>query len=353
MNRETKTFQGDAPGQEWQLNVLNFSGSDPQAPAAYLQAALHGGEFPGVAALHFLIPMLQQAEDEGRLLGDVTIVPMANPIGMSQFLNHQHLGRFDFASRTNFNRSHALLPDFETSGLPNLDAPISADKRLKAELMRMALKHDIILDLHCDDESENYVYLHESFWPDMADLTEALGSTAVLLWNDPRDAAFDEACAHPLIATGRNSHDMTRRAVTTIEFRGMSDVSGDFGKIDAFGLLRFLTHRSVVRGESGLKGEVLNKNVTPLANVEMIKAPIGGMVLYHVAPGDDVTEGQRLATLVFEPGATDGSVDLYAPQAGHILTRRSARFLTRGDDVLKLLGNRPSSAAKKPGALEA
>ena len=353
MRKEIKTFQGDAPGQEWQLNVLNFYGSDPQAPAAYLQAALHGGEFPGVAALHFLVPMLQQAEDEGLLLGNVTIVPMANPIGMSQFLNHQHLGRFDLATRVNFNRSHTLLPDFDTSGLPSLDAPISADKRLKAELMRMALKHEIILDLHCDDESENYVYLHESFWPAMADLTEALGSTTVLLWNDPRDAAFDEACAHPLIADGKNRFDMTRRAVATVEFRGMADVSGDLGKTDAAGLMRFLMHRGVIKGESGLKGAVLGKNITPLSNIEMIKAPAGGMVFYHVAPGDDVTEGQWLATLVFEPGAADGSVDLYAPQAGHILTRRSARFLTRGDDVLKLLGNRPSLAAKRLGALEA
>ncbi len=353
MRKETKNIPGDTPGQEWQLKVLHFDGNDPQAPTAYLQAALHGAELPGVAALHFLIPMLQQAETEGRLAGKVTIVPFANPIGLSQYLNSQHLGRFDFYSRTNFNRDHALLKDFDTSGLPVLDAPVAQDRRLKAELMRMALAHEIILDLHCDDEGENYVYLHESFWPDMADLTEALGCTGVLLWNDPRDAAFDEACAHPIISNVPGRYDMKRRAVTTVEFRGVADVSPELAKSDASGLMRFLTHRGVVKGESGLKGEILAKNVTPLANVEILRAPVGGMLLFNVKPGDEVVEGQTLATIVFEPGDPEGSVTLFAPQAGFILTRRSHRFIRRGEDVLKLLGTKPSASAKKPGALEA
>jgi predicted deacylase len=42
-----------------------------------------------------------------------------------------------------------------------------------------------------------------------------------------------------------------------------------------------------------------------------------------------------------------------APQAGRILTRRSLRYVRRGDDLLKLLGAKPSSVKKRAGALEA
>ena len=58
MDKTIVTIPGDMPGLSYSLTVLRFAGSDPQAPKAYLQAALHGNELPGVAALHILIPML-------------------------------------------------------------------------------------------------------------------------------------------------------------------------------------------------------------------------------------------------------------------------------------------------------
>ncbi len=68
------------------------------AVSAYLQSSLHGSELPGQAALHFLIPMLEKAEKEGRIDGNITVVPQANPIGSAQWQAHQHLGRFDYSS---------------------------------------------------------------------------------------------------------------------------------------------------------------------------------------------------------------------------------------------------------------
>ena len=90
----------------------------------------------------------------------------------------------------------------------------------------------------------------------------------------------------------------------------------------------------------------------PLANVEMVKTPKAGAVLYDVRPGHRVEEGARLATIIFAPGEEDGALDILAPQSGYVLTRRSTRALRAGDDVLKLVGDRPSAVAKS-GALEA
>ena len=123
MQRTTRIIPGDTPGQQFSLEVLTFKGNNPSAPSAYLQAALHGGEFPGVAAIHFLVPMLEAAEKAGAIAGDITLVPMANPIGSAQWLFSEPLGRFELFSRTNFNRDHFALDDFDTSGLPELDAP--------------------------------------------------------------------------------------------------------------------------------------------------------------------------------------------------------------------------------------
>ncbi|MGL4490904.1 MAG: peptidase M14 [Rhizobiaceae bacterium] len=347
-----KTIVGDTPGVEFALEVLTFKGSDPKAPGAYLQAALHGGEFPGVAAIHFLVPMLEAAEKEGKIAGDITIVPMANPIGSSQWLFGEPAGRFDFASRINFNREHYSLHDFDTSGLPALGAPISADKRLKAELLRLALPHEIILDLHCDSESEQYFYAPRALWPAMQDLAAALNCSAVLLWQNTADGAFEEVAANPTLKTGADAPHYKRRAVTTIEFKGMVDVSAEKGRTDAKGLFNFLTHRGTISGKSNVKPSAFAGPAVTLDQVEMIYAPVGGMVFYHVEPGDTVRKGEKLATIVSRPGDHGGDVIMTAPQAGLILTRRDVRATQRGGDLIKLIGSKPSATAKS-GSLEA
>ncbi|MGB8817522.1 MAG: succinylglutamate desuccinylase/aspartoacylase family protein, partial [Rhizobiaceae bacterium] len=321
-------------------------------PKAYLQAALHGGEFPGVAAIHFLVPLLEAAEKAGTLAGNITIVPMANPIGSAQWLYSEPQGRFELFSRTKFNRDHFALDDFDTSDLPALDAPVSAAVRLKAELLRLALPHEIILDLHCDDESEQYMYIQKAFWPGMRDLAAALNCTAVMTWKGTADLAFEEAAASPALKTKADAPDYKRRAVTTVEFKGMADVSAEKGMQDAKGLYAFLVHRGAIKGRSKLKPDAFDGPVAPLENTEMVKTPAGGMVFFHVGVGDTVKKGAKLATIITKPGDVTGDLTLTAPQSGFILTRRKHRFLRRGDDVLKLLAAKPSKTAK-PGSLEA
>ncbi|MBX8824289.1 succinylglutamate desuccinylase/aspartoacylase family protein [Ochrobactrum sp. SFR4] len=346
-------FAGDVPGIQVEMRVLRFEGADTNAPTAYLQSSLHGAELPGQAALHFLIPMLRKAEEEGRIKGDITIVPQANPVASNQWQSHQHLGRFDFFSGVNFNRNFPLLENFDTSALPQIDAPVSLDKRIKAMLVRMALKHEIVLDLHCDDESENYLYVHENYAEDLRDLATALRSTAILAGDSTVSAAFEEACVNPLLHMKQSERDMRRRAVTTVEFRGLNDVDPATGLADAEGLYRFLVHRGVVEDASSQLGEAFSGPIAPFSRVEMIRAPQGGMVLYHVALGDIVKKGDLLATIVTVPGEPEHDIKLCAPQAGRVLTYRSLRYLRRGDDVMKLIGDEPSAQSKPAGSLEA
>ena len=83
MNVELVEIGADTPGQSNVLRVLTFEGSG-NGPAIYMQAGLHAQEIPGLIALDQLLPKLQRAENEGRLASTITVVPHANPIGLSQ-----------------------------------------------------------------------------------------------------------------------------------------------------------------------------------------------------------------------------------------------------------------------------
>ena len=70
----------------------------------YYLASLHADEHPPLLVNNFLIKLLDEADEKGEILEDVIVVPYANPIGLSQLLFGQHLGRFSFDTAINFNR---------------------------------------------------------------------------------------------------------------------------------------------------------------------------------------------------------------------------------------------------------
>jgi predicted deacylase len=351
MRTVDEVIRGNTPGTEWRMRVHRFEGSDPAAPSAYLQAALHGNELPGVAALHRLVPRIAAAEAEGRLRGGVTVVPYANPIAIGQHLNGAQSGRFAFGSRVNFNRDFPLIDRPDPALLPGDEAPVAAEVRLKARLLALSLGHEIVLDLHCDDEALSYLYVQGPLWPALADLAAALSSEAVLVWDDTSNGAFDEAALRPwLRAPG--SRGLEGRAVSTVELRGVSDVSPELAEADAAGLYRFLVGRGVIADPGVPPDGSFDGPAVPLDHVEMVRAPAGGAILYQVRPGDRVRAGDVVARILADPGMPGGEVLVTAPQDGLVLTRRSHRLTEVGDDLMKLLGDRRAAGAR-PGTLEA
>ena len=345
-------IDGDTPGLVWRLPVFRFVGSKPDAPKAYLQAALHANELPGTAVLHFLCERLRQAEAEGAILGDITVVPQANPIGAAQWHFGDMEGRFDLGSRANFNRDFPLIALGDRPALvADLDRYGAVD-RLKRQLIHMALGADLVLDLHCDDESLQYAYIDEAFWPETADLAGALGMDAVLL-SDGESSAFEEAVSYAwkYETPGEKKAHFSDRFSTTLELRGQRDVYPDMAQADAEGLWRFLAARGVVKGDSSPL-PAFTGPAAPLDNVEMVRAPRAGTVLFHRDIGERVAEGELLATIITAPGMADGTVDVYAPQSGLIVTRVSARLVRRRDNLMKIASDQRSAAVRKPGTLE-
>lgn len=353
MQRSIERIAGDSEGVSYEFPVYRLAGTVAGAPSAYLQAALHAGELPGTVAIHALMPKLRKAEAEHRLRGDVTVVPWANPIGRAQYLFGDHQGRFHLGTRVNFNREFPLLASADPALIPAEGALPTADRRLKARLVKLSLGHDLVLDLHCDDEGVPYFYVPAQLWPAMADCAAAFGAEAVLTWENAADGAFEEAAIQPYLAAGATAEDLARRVVTTVELRGIADVERGYADSDAEGLYRLLVARGVIEDEGVARPGGFSGVAAPLDNVEMVKAPRAGALLFDVRPGERVEAGQRLASIVFAPGEADGSVDILAPQSGFVLTRRSTRILRTGDDVLKLVGDRPSTVVKRSGSLEA
>ncbi|HEV7308676.1 succinylglutamate desuccinylase/aspartoacylase family protein [Ensifer sp.] len=343
---------GDTAGIEWRLPVFRFKGKNAAAPKTYIQAALHANELPGTALAHFLIEELQQADKSGAILGDIVVVPQANPIGTAQSHFGELQGRFDLGSRTNFNR------DFPLTSLTNRDSLIedldrfSATDRLKRQLLHMALGADLMLDLHCDDEALQYAYIDDAFWPEAGDLAAALDMEAVFL-SDGESSAFEEAVAYAWkYETGQKKTRLPGRLSVTVELRGTRDVYPDLARKDAEGVFRFLVARGVVAGDDRVLAPFTGV-VAPLDNIEMIRAPEAGAILFHRDIGERVKKGDLLATILARPGQTGGAVEVRAPQDGLIVTRVSTRLARRRSDLMKIACAQATSAVRKPGPLEA
>jgi predicted deacylase len=349
MQKTEIVISGDTLGVEWRLPVLTFAGKDPEAPKVYMQAALHAGELPGVAALHFFVPMLEQAEKNGEILGDITIVPKANPIGASQFLYGELQGRFEQGGRVNFNRDYPLVPLAERASLTaDLSAHLATDQ-LKRHLLSMAIGADLVLDLHCDDESVIYAYFDKLFWPAATDLAESFGLHSVLL-SDGSSTAFEEAVTYAWrnAELGHRKNWYDGRISLTMEFRGQRDVYADVARQDAEGIMSFLKRRGAVAGTPS-RNEPFHGPAAGLDYVQMINAPVGGMLLFEKDVGVTVKSGDRLATIAPVPGDPSKDVVISAPVDGEIVTRVMHRVVRATDNLMKIASRELSHTPRKPG----
>ncbi len=323
MEIERKTLQADTPGQALELRVFRFAGNG-DGPAVYMQAALHSHEIPGVVALNQLIPRLQAAEVDGRLAGNITLVPHANPIGLAQAVYGETLGRFDANTRVNFNRSFPTGAADELTGKP-------AAESLKATLLSLAGQADVVLDLHCDDEGPVYLYVLEKQLDKGLRLAHAMQADVILTDAADDPISFDLAVGSRWAAEGRAADD---RFAATVELRGMRDVTPEFAEQDAIGLYRYLVEIGTVIDDLP-DVDRADPVVGDVDDAALLSTPVPGAILYDVRIGDWVSEGQRLAIILSEPGTAQHEVR--SPFDGLVMTRRNSRFARRGDDVIKVL----------------
>ncbi len=359
MRTDLHPLGGTTPGLKQELTVLRF-GTPGARPKATLQAALHADEVPALLVAQALRQQLAALEAQGQLLGEVVLVPVANPIGLSQRLLGAHEGRFDLRDGLNFNRGYAeladavaervqgrLQPDAQANTLLIRDALNQAaealpantpTEHLKRRLLMIAIDSDTVLDLHCDAQAVVHLYALTPQETLATELGALLGAQAVLLANESGDSPFDEACSRPWLQLQERfaGHPIEAACFApTVELRGECDTDLAQAEADAQALIEFLRRRGVVAGEPRPLPAARCK-ATPLAGSEPLVAPHAGVLVFHVEPGQAVQAGQTIATLVdLESGAHSS---ITCRSAGVLYARIATRWAVAGQRVAKVAG---------------
>ncbi|MFM8737859.1 MAG: succinylglutamate desuccinylase/aspartoacylase family protein, partial [Betaproteobacteria bacterium] len=123
-----------APGTESHVLSLHF-GTAAGGRKAYIQCALHADEIPGLLVGFHLRRELDRLEQQGRIIGEIVLVPAANPLGGAQALLGAQIGRFDLGTGINYNRGYRDL----TPGLaPRLAGRLGPNAAANTRLIRQA-----------------------------------------------------------------------------------------------------------------------------------------------------------------------------------------------------------------------
>ena len=356
------------PGTRREITSLHF-GSPGTGHKAVLQASLHADEVPPMLVAQHLRRALEQLELEGRVRGEIVLIPAANPIGLAQRVLEQPVGRFDLASGANFNRHFA---DLAAAVLPGLGAqaacgpgarvtqlrklfvdackalPVHTElQSLRQTLLSLAIDADTVLDLHSDNEAILHLYTTPTLWPEVEPLARALHCRLALLAEGSGDDPFDEACslawqrvAAEAAAHGDDAAPMIAKAcvAATVELRGEADVDHGLAHRDAQALLQFLS----LRGHLLPAGDVIATLsappvlARPLAGSIPVVAPVAGVLVYLRDLGTVLAQGEAFAEVI-DP--IDGVVaTLSSPVDGLFFARESRRFVVAGTRIAKISG---------------
>ena len=358
------------------VTSLHF-GTPGARPKVYIQASLHAEELPGMLVAHHLRAFLEQADQNGDVTGEIILVPVANPIGLAQRLDHKPMGRFELDSSENFNRHY---PDLAKVVEPLVVDSLGADAQANVALVRAALRcyldqwkptteleslrktllmlafdADLVLDLHCDCEAVMHMYAEEACWPPLEALASLLQCDAVLLAKNSGGGPFDECLSgawwqlkQSLEAKGITAPIPQACSTSTIEFRGEADVDHALATRDSQALWAFLTHAGVVRSASPVPIPTALCQATPLAGSETLIAPAPGLLVGIAAVGQQLQPGDLIAEIIDPINETTHCI--LAGVAGVFYARVRERYLTTGGEVGKIAGAIPFRTGELLGA---
>lgn len=346
---------------EQEITVLRF-GTPGARPKVYLQAGLHADELPGMLVLRDLVQRLTEAAARGDIVGEVVVVPIANPIGLTQHDNGRLAGRFDTRSGANFNRgfidlaaaiepgiAEALGPDANAnvaairsamSQALSVQEPTTDVEQMQLRLMELAFDADVVLDLHADEEALMHLYTGTALWPAFTDLAAELDARAILLCAASGGHPFDEACSAPwwqLSAAFPDNPIPPACSAATVELRSNNKIEDGLYQSDAAAIFRFLVRRGVVAGEVRSLPRLLAE-ATPLEAMQQVTAPADGIVVYRARLGDTVRTGDVVAQIIDPLG---DAVDVVSDTDGLLFARHDQPYAWTGRVIGKIAGTEP------------
>jgi uncharacterized protein len=341
-------------GTQRDVVSLTFGPQDADTKV-YLQASLHADETPAMLTAFVLRDRLLALEAAGKLRTAITLVPVANPIGLNQHVLGQFFGCFDLNSATNFNRGVArpadicerlegrLGPDeasnrreIRSAMRESLDAvqPASEFEALRLALLRMSCDADIVLDIHCSLEAVVHVYTSVTEWPRIEALARHLQSDAQLLFGGEHLGLFIDwtrlAWADVEAHYG-GVYPVGECAVSAIiECGGERDVSYESAERQALAILAYLVDRGAIH-DTPAALPALRHPATRQAASEHFYAARSGIVVYRANIGDVLKAGDPVCDIV-DPISGE-SITIESRKQGVFYMRRAIRFVTAGAEI--------------------
>ena len=352
-----------ANGQHLSVPIYRIKGRK-NAPSVYIQANIHGAEVQGNAVIYQLLEQLKQLD----CYGDITVVPLANPIGCNQKSGEFTLGRFDPITGANWNRGYhfnASLPEQFVNQYPDLKMTdivlkfrqwiindleqqqlhcaygVTTAQYLCASLQRMAFDADIVLDLHTGPISSRHLYCPE-YVKDSAALFDIAHTLFIPIGFD---GALDEACFSPWWQL-QKAYAVQGRVIDvavaafTLELGSQEWLCLEEAKKDSASILSYLSARGVV--ESGkYKPATMTRYACALADYRAMYAPQSGMVEYLAPLGQELDAGQPLVRLLRMDryGQEDVLNTVQAPERCIPVLHFASASVNHGTELYKVMTN--------------
>ena len=348
------------PGTARQIHSFHY-GPVQELGKIYIQASLHADELPGMLVIWHLKQRLLELEQAGLLRKQVVLVPVANPAGLEQVLMDVPQGRFDNESRENFNR---FFVDVSQEVGDSVESLLTQDPAHNTHLIRSVLRSalgarqpsnqvqamrqvlqalacdaDIVLDLHCDFEAVQHLYLAPAFWPQVEPLARYLGARACFTATESGGHSFDEwftlfwvqmqarfAPRFPLAC---------RSFAVTVELRGVADVTHELARDDSQALIDYLIYVGAIEGQLKTLPALLYPP-TPLSGVEPLNSPAGGLLVFYAQVGDYLQAGSVVADII-DP-ITDRVTPVACQREGLLYVRSLRRMATAGMTIAHVAG---------------
>ncbi|WP_341317361.1 succinylglutamate desuccinylase/aspartoacylase family protein [Paraburkholderia sp. IMGN_8] len=361
MNKQSISLLSPAIGTHRELVSFHFGPSN-SGKKIYIQSSLHADETPAMLTAVLLKRRLLELEKQGALAAEIVLVPVANPVGLGQFVLGQFLGRFDLGSGKNFNRHFLQFSKLAARAKEVLGSdpsenlrivreliaeelaqqkPLTEFESLQLALLKLSFDADVVIDLHCSLEAAMHLYTSEAAWPEFEPLARYLGAQASLLATNSGGESFDET--HSLLwwqlqqemSVGKPVPDGT--IAVTVECRGQRDVSYSVAQKDADAIVDFLVWRKAIKLDARPLPKLLAP-ATPLAGSEQFYAPVSGILVHRATIGDTIRVGQALFDIV-DP-LTDETTTVSSQTEGVFYMRRAIRFVTAGAPLGRVTGAR-------------
>ncbi|WP_408033871.1 succinylglutamate desuccinylase/aspartoacylase family protein [Thalassotalea algicola] len=317
-----------ASGAKLTVPVYRFKGKS-NAQSVYIQANMHGAEVQGNAVIYQLLEQLRDL----KILGDITLVPYANPVGCNHKNGEYTLGRFDPITGVNWNRMYHNNPELISPIVEQyLDAPASdieavfkqalldditeqldhnifgltTGQRIAYQLQKLAHQADIVLDLHTGPISSKHLYCPEY----AKESASFFNIEHTLLIPNEFDGALDEATFCPWWSLTEAFADKGRKLLLdkesfTVELGSQEQIDLDVALVDAKSILTYLQHKGVIAGGDFVP-DVMTRYACYLADYKAFYSPMGGMVDYLAAFGKPLPAGEPLARILRMDNYGDG-----------------------------------------------